>query len=212
MPLVSARCLKCDKTWTRNSDAASEPCQSCRDPEWAEEYDLEKNLGARSDYYISGERINDNGLLMTLELRGSWNRDATAQAPLCHRLKSYYRHAKGDLGVKDGRELMVSFDRLPGDSARRWGMRIRRQEPWEARRLITDRCRRHQWAIGVHLGGTSPNGFADREHCSCPSEPACEVCVVAAKFAEDRRRQGSDGTRYWTDLQHAVMRDLGKMA
>jgi hypothetical protein len=212
MPPDIGRCLKCDKTWPRNSDTASEPCPGCGDSEWAEEYDLEKTLGARNEYYVSGERINDTGLLMTLELRGSWNRDATAQAPLCHRLKSYYRHAKGDLGVKDGRELMVSFDRLPGDSGGRWGMRVRRQEPWEARRLITDRCRRHQWAIGVHLGGTSPNGFANREHCSCPPEPACEVCTMAAKFAEDRRRPGSDGTRYWTDLQHAVMRDLGKMA
>ena len=70
MPLDSVRCLKCDKTWTRNSDAASEPCPGCGDSEWAKGYDLEKNLGARNDYYISGERINDNGLLMTLDSEG----------------------------------------------------------------------------------------------------------------------------------------------
>ncbi len=212
MPRVNETCLKCDRSWSRDPQAPREPCPGCGDPEWDHEYDLAQYLGARNDYYVVGERISENGLLMTLELLGSRNRSAAAQAPLCHRLKSYYRHAKNDLGSRDGRELMVSFDLLPGDPDRRWGMRIRQQEPWEARRLITDRCRRHRWAIGVYQGGTSPNGFADREHCSCPSEPPCEVCIVAARFAEDRRRPGSDGTRHWTDLQHAVMRDLGLMA
>lgn len=212
MPGANGKCLKCDKGWTRSPDGPMEPCPRCGDLEWDREYELQNHLGARNDYYVTGERISENGLLMTLELSGSWNRDVTAQAPLCHRLKSYYRHAKNDLGSKDGQGLMVSFDRLPGDPDGRWGMRIRQQEPWEARRLITDRCRRHRWAIGVYLSSTGINNSADREHCSCPSEPPCEVCVVAAMFAEDRRRPGSDGTRYWTDLQHAVMRDLGRMA
>jgi hypothetical protein len=209
MPPESARCKKCDKTWTQKSNTAGERCPGCGDTEWAKEYDLEKTLGAGNDYYISRERISDSGFLMSLDLRWVWNRDTTAQAPLCHRLKSYYRHAKGDLGVKDGRELIVSFNR---DSGGQWQMRLRRQEPWEARRLITDRCRRHQWAIDVHLRSRSPNWQDDLEHCSCPSEPACEVCVVAAKFAEGRRRPGNDGDRYGTELKHAVMRDLGQMA
>ena len=85
----------------------------------------EGNPGARNEYYVFGERISENGLLMTLDLRGAWNRSSAAQAPLCHRLKSYYRHAKGDLGVRDGRELMVKFDRSGDGLQDRWGMEIR---------------------------------------------------------------------------------------
>lgn len=212
MPPMQVRCRKCDKQWTRDDGLPPEACPGCGDGEWDREYGLENYLGARNDYYVAGEEISASGLLMTLELRGSWNRGATARAPLCHRLKSYYRHAKADLGVKDGRELMVSFDRSADGPNQPWTMRIRRQEPWEARRLVTDRCRRHQWAIGVYQNSLNINAHADRDHCSCPSDPPCEVCVIGSKFAEDRRRPGSDGTRYWTDLQHAVMRDLGLMA
>ena len=50
---------------------------------------------------------------MTLMLQGSWNPDASATAPLCHRLKEDYQPRKNDLGVKDGRELVITFDRAP---------------------------------------------------------------------------------------------------
>lgn len=212
MPSPTSRCLKCDKSWNGPPASGTEPCPGCGEREWDQEYDLSKTLGARNDYYVSAERISENGLLLTLELRGSWNRDTVHQAPLCHRLKSYYRHAKGDLSVQDGRELMVVFDKISGDPQGRWGMRIRRQEPWEARRLVTDRCRRHQWAIRASRDSYDVNAFGDQIHCTCPPAPECEVCTVAARFAADRRRPGSDGARYWTDLDHAVKRDLGLMA
>jgi hypothetical protein len=205
-------CLKCNAGWRHGKIPPGGTCPVCGQPEWDKEYDLSSFLGAGNDYYVAGERIGENGLLMDLDLRLSSNRSSTFRAPLCHRLKSYYRHAKGDLRVDDGRELMVSFDGVAGHPDRRWSMKVRRQHDWEARRLVTDRCRRHQWAVSVYLGGTNPNFPADREHCGCPTSSACEVCVVAAKFAEDRRRPGSDGARFWPDLQHAAMRDLGLMA
>jgi hypothetical protein len=56
------------------------------------------------------------------------------------------------------------------------------------------------------------NAMADQILCACPAEPPCEVCVYAGKFAEHRRRRESDGTRFWTELNDAVQRDLGRLA
>jgi hypothetical protein len=212
MPGASAKCLKCDRACTRNPAAPIEPCPGCGDREWDREYDLTQHLGPGNEYYIVGERISENGLLMSLELLSALNRNATAQAPLCHRLKSYYRHAKNDLGSRDGHGLMVSLDLLPGDPEGRWGIRIRQQTGWEARRLVTDRCRRHQWAVGVVRQSDDINASGDLVHCTCPADPACEVCTLAAKYSLERRTQPQYGARYWTPLQHAVMRDLGLMA
>jgi hypothetical protein len=209
MPGANGKCLKCDKGWARSPGPAIEPCPDCGDREWDHEFDLENHLGAGNDYYITGERISEHGLIMTLQLRGSLNRNATAQAPLCHRLKSYYRHAKNDLGSKDGRALVVSFDRLPGDAGGRWGMRIRQQQPWEARRQVTDGCRRHQWAIQVVRDSDTVNAIGDQMHCACPTDPPCEVCTIAEEYSLERRTQPVYGRRLWSRLQQAVHRETG---
>ena len=123
-------CLKCDKSWSRNSDSPDRGCPGCGARDWNQEYSLEQHVGARNDYNVVEERVGE-GHLMTLMLQGTWNPAASAMAPLCHRLKEDYRHRKNDLGVKDGRELVVTFDRATsGPNAGRWIFAdIRRRPP-----------------------------------------------------------------------------------
>jgi hypothetical protein len=208
---MKLKCLRCGVGWKGDPAKQAPTCPGCGSPEWSKEYDLENYVGARNEYFVVGERVGE-GHLMTLEVSGTWNRAANAAVPLCHRLKEDYRHRKGDLAAHEGRELVVSFDRRPGDSAGRWEITVRRRTPQEMRKELTDACERHRWAIRAVRESYAINNAADRIHCACPTEPACEVCAVAGKFAEDRRRPGSDGTRYWADLQHAVGRDLGLLA
>lgn len=203
--------MKCGQGWTRDLSSPRRPCTGCGAVDWDQEYALENYVGARNEYYVVGERVGE-GHLMTLELVGTWNRNATASVPLCHRLKDDYRHRKSDLHATHGRELVIAFDRIPGDPQSRWGLNLRPLTAFENRRERTDVCRRHQWAIRAVRESYDINGAADKIHCACPSEPSCEVCTVAAQFAEDRRRPGSDGTGHWADLQNAVMRDLGRLA
>jgi hypothetical protein len=212
MAPVGAGCLKCDKGWNRDPAAPIGECPGCGDIEWNREYNLSDYIGTQNEYYVVGEHISENGPLMRLDLVGTWNRASAVAVPHCHRRKSYYRHAKNDLGSKNGRGLIVSFSRESVAPNGDWLMRVRQQTPSEARRLVTDNCARHQWAIKVVRHADNVNALGDQMHCSCPADPACEVCTVAAKYAYERRTQPQTGTRSWAPLQHAVMRDLGMMA
>jgi hypothetical protein len=57
------------------------------------------------------------------------NRSNRASVRLSHRLKSMYRHQKGDLSVKDGRELLVKFERPGhGRDSGMWVIHTRRKD------------------------------------------------------------------------------------
>ncbi len=209
MSQINERCLKCDRSWNRDSDSPAHACPGCGARDWNQEYHLNQHLGARNDYYIVEERVGE-GHLMTLMLQGSWNPDASATAPLCHRLKEDYRRRKNDLGVKDGRELVITFDRAPnGPNAGRWILADIRRRPPPPPNTDPD-CRRHKWAVRAARESIDINGAADRIFCTCG--PKCEVCTLAGLFVQDRRDPAGDGTRYWTDLQHSVSRSLGLIA
>jgi len=196
----------CDKGWSRRADQPRHPCPRCGEVSWDAEPDLAVNVGERMEYRIV-EVETDPHLIMCLGLVSTQTRTNNARVRLPHRLKETYRHAVKDHGWRDGIGLIIRFEKS-GDG---WGFVLRPPTRAEERKLRTDDCRRHQWAIGAYQSSLSINAPADQIHCTCPADPSCEVCKVAAQFAEDRRRPQSDGTRYWTDLQHAVMRDLGRM-
>jgi hypothetical protein len=198
------KCVMCDKGWSRPPDRPRHPCPQCVESAWDVEPELSRFVGEQMEYRIV-EVTTDPHLVLSLGLSWIGNRSNSARVRLPHRLKETYRHAVKDHGWKDGIGLVIKFEKADD----KWGLYLRPPTSFEARKVRTDACRRHQWAFGIHQPPFDINGFADQMHCSCPADPACEVCTVAARFAEDRRRPGSDGTRYWTDLHHAVMRDLG---
>jgi hypothetical protein len=194
----------CDQGWSRPAEKPRHPCPRCGEPAWDVEPELSRFVGTRMEYRIV-EVVTDPHLVLSLGLSGVATRENSARVRLPHRLKETYRHAVKDHGWKDGIGLVITFDKA-GD---KWGIFLRPPTSVELRRERTDACRRHQWARGIHLPPFDVNGFADQIHCSCPTDPACEVCVVAAQFAVDRRLPGSHGDRYWDELRNAVMRDLG---
>jgi hypothetical protein len=197
----------CNKGWSRSPDQPRHPCPRCGEVAWNVEPDLSGSIGERTEYRIV-EVETDPNLVMSLGLVWTLNRANNARVRLSHDLKETYRHAVKDHGWKDGRGLIIRFEKTGGQ----WGFTLRPPTTGEERRVLTDSCRRHQWAIRVYRDSYDINGAADRIHCTCPADPSCEVCEVSVRFAEDRRRPGSDGARFWPDLQHAVMRDLGLVA
>jgi hypothetical protein len=198
------KCVMCDKGWSRPPDNPRHPCPQCGETAWDLEPSLNHFVGESMEYRIV-EVETDPHLVLSLGLSGMANRANSARVRLPHRLKETYRHAVKDHGWKDGVGLVIKFDKV----ADRWGISLRLPNPFEVRKERTDACRRHQWALGSHRPPFDVNGFADQMHCSCPVDPGCEVCGVAARFAEDRRRPGSHSDRYWAELQNAVLRDLG---
>lgn len=200
------KCVTCGQGWSRPPDQPRYPCPHCGEPAWDVEPDLSSLVGERTEYRIV-EVETDPHLVMSLGLAWVGNRHNNARVRLPHRLKESYRHAVKDHGRKDGLGLIIRFER----EGNRWGISLRPPTPSEARKERTDACLRHRWALGVQHPPFDINGFADQMYCTCPADPGCEVCIVAARYAEDRRRPGSHGDRYWTDLQNAVMRDLGLM-
>lgn len=205
--LIHEKCVMCDKGWSRRPDQPRHPCPRCGEVAWDTEPELSANVGQGMNYRIA-EVETDPHLVMSLGLVWIENRANMARVRLPHSLKETYRHAVKDHGWKDGIGLIIRFEKAAG----RWGFALRPPTVPEARRERTDQCRRHQWAVRVHLESYDMNAAADRMHCTCPADPPSEVCQIAAAFAEDRRMPGSEGTRYWTELQHSVMRDLGRMA
>lgn len=93
-------------------------CPQCEHTDWNQEPNYHLWLGAWNDYEILGESVGGD-LIMWLELKLVGG-TATARPPLTHRLKEVYRHARSDLGVKDGRGLIIQFRPVRGDS-----------NPWE---------------------------------------------------------------------------------
>lgn len=82
------------------------------------------------EYEVYDEEIDSNQV-MTLGLVWIDNHANNARVQLSHRLKSMYRHQKGDLSVKDGRELIVSFDRpSAGPDKGRWIIKAKRRPKW----------------------------------------------------------------------------------
>lgn len=114
MPIVE-HCLRCGKSWSREPQHQRHACPGCGDSHWDSEPTLD-NLGKGTEYAIVRER-SGRGLILTLELQWTQNEKNNANAVLSHRLKARYRHMKGDLGVKDGRECVIVFDRMTDD---RW--------------------------------------------------------------------------------------------
>lgn len=102
------RCLRCDASWERDSTENRHPCVRCGEPQWDTEISLDSYIGARNEYEIVRESVDQN-LVITLELQAVHFSHAPI-APLSHRLKNKYRHAKADLSVKDGRGLIIVFE------------------------------------------------------------------------------------------------------
>lgn len=209
---MKTTCLRCGKGFEVREGSTTEPCPGCgtRDPR--AEADLGTGVGRRGEYRILEERQGP-GNVMTLMLVGTWNPQATAAVELNHRLLSDYRHMKGNLNLADGRDGVITFDvAAEGDLKGKWVIsNLRRRTVREVRAEQTAKCRRHTWAVRASRESFDVNGPANKMHCSCPPPP-CEVCRLATLFAIDRRRPGSDGTKYWADLQHAVLRDIGWLA
>lgn len=201
------KCAMCDKGWSRQPDSPRHPCPQCGEAAWDVEPDLGRAVGESMEYRVA-EVETDPHLIMSLGLVWPLNSGNRPRVRLPHRLKETYRHAVKDHGWKDGRGLIIRFTRSNGA----WGLSLRPPTESEERRVRTDTCQRHQWALGIHRPPFDINRFADQIHCSCPADPSCEVCMIAAQFAEDRRRPGSHGDRFYSHLQNAVMRDLGLMA
>jgi hypothetical protein len=196
----------CGQGWSRPQGEPRHPCTGCGERIWDTEPDLSYFIGEGTEYRVT-EVETDPHLVMRLVLVWPLNRGNNAQVRLPHRLKETFRHAVQDHAQRGGIGLMVKFARAEG----RWGLFVRVPTPFEERRWRTDDCRRHKWALGIVLPPFDINAFADRIHCTCPVDPPCEVCMLAAQFAEDRRRPGSIGDRYVAELQNAVNRDLGRL-
>lgn len=209
---MKENCLRCGIGWERQPSEPRHECTGCGVPNWDDEVDLGPRVGAGTEYRILEER-EGRGAVVTLMLTGRPRTNASASVELNHRLKSAYRKLKGDQRLDDPTEGVIAFDRATnGDDKGKWVITgFRRRSAAEVRRERTDACRRHSWAMGVKLPPFDINRRADQILCTCPLEPTCEVCHFAALFAQDRATPGSDSTRYWTDLQHAVERDLGWM-
>lgn len=125
---TAEHCQKCGKTWSQEPGHPRQSCPGCGDGQWKLENSLD-NLGRLTEYRIVRER-SGRGLVITLELAWVQNETNNAVAALPHRLKSKYRHMKGDLGIKDGRGCVVTFDKLPDG---RWDItELRRGEPRSA--------------------------------------------------------------------------------
>jgi hypothetical protein len=93
---------------------------------WDREADF-VNVAQEMDYEVSDEQV-DHNLMMTLRVRWTLNRANNGVASLSHRLKETYRHQKGDLHVQDGRDLLVTFYKLPSsDNPDRWELKVRRK-------------------------------------------------------------------------------------
>jgi hypothetical protein len=118
---VNERCLRCGRGWTRGADQERHPCPECGEPLWDTEFPLDNLVGVGLEYGVYEEAVGPH-LILTLGLRWTQNRNNNTRVPLSHRLKETYRHAKGDLAVKDGRELVVSFEKLNG----RWVLHVKR--------------------------------------------------------------------------------------
>ena len=103
-----AHCLRCDKQWEPGPDRARDPCPQCGEPNWDKEVDLGPYLMPLQAYRITNERM-DQAMVLTLELQAVDVRHST-HAVLSHRLKTTYRHQKGDLSVKDGKELIITLE------------------------------------------------------------------------------------------------------
>lgn len=127
---VKERCLRCDESWSRTSPTPTASCRRCGDANWATEFELGQLVGIGMEYEVYEETVSPS-LVLTLGLMWTENHRNNARVPLCHRLKSTYRHAKSDLGVKDGRELVVWFDRpISGPQAGFWQINIKRRPRW----------------------------------------------------------------------------------
>jgi len=102
------RCLRCDATRERRPTEERRPCPKCGETQWGTEVPLDSQIGSRNEYEIIRETIDQN-LITTPEPQGVHFSHAPI-APLSHRLKNTYRHAKADLAVKDGRGLIIVLE------------------------------------------------------------------------------------------------------
>jgi hypothetical protein len=210
---MKENCLRCGKGWERDPSDSRRECRGCGASNWNEEVDLSAKVGAGMEYRILEER-EGRGAVVTLTLTGRPGNNVSASVELNHRLKCDYRKFKGDQRLDDPAEGVIAFDRATnGEDKGKWVISsFRLRSAAEVRREQTDACRRHVWARGVRVPPFDINGRADLLMCTCPQQPPCEVCHFAALYARDRAIPGSDASRYWPDLQHAVARDLGFMA
>jgi len=79
------------------------------------------------EYEILEESM-DPHQIMRLELIWPLNRMNRTSVVLSHRLKTMYRHQKGDLSVKDGRELLIKFQKPDwGPNKGRWVIHTKRK-------------------------------------------------------------------------------------
>lgn len=84
-------------------------------------------MGRGTEYEIYDERIDENQVI-TLFVMWPPNTANNAVVPLSHRLKSIYRHQKGDLHIEDGRGLLITFDLAEsGENKGQWILRVRRK-------------------------------------------------------------------------------------
>ncbi|MFZ0891210.1 MAG: hypothetical protein WB778_06580 [Thermoplasmata archaeon] len=207
---MKEKCLRCGIGWECDPEEPRHECRGCGAPNWDEEVNLATRVGAGMEHWILEER-ELRGAVLTLELSGRPRNNVSANVELNWRLKCDYRKMKGDLRLDNPREGVIAFDQATnGEDKGKWVISsFRRRSPWEIRREQTDACRRHAWARGVRNPPFDLNRRADQILCTCPPQPPCEVCHLASLFAQDRVIPGSDGTRYWADLDNAVIRDLG---
>lgn len=194
----------CGKGWSRRPEVPRHTCPQCGEAAWDVEPDLAKVIGERTEYRVV-EVETDPSLVMTLGIVWPLNPANNARVRLSHRLKETYRHAVRDHGGKNGVGLIVRFEK----SGTRWGLSMRAPSANEERKVRTDQCKRHQWAIKLIRQSDNTNALGDQMHCSCPLDPPCEVCQLAATYSLERRIRPQTSPHFWTLLQQAVMRDLG---
>ena len=106
---IKERCVRCGTGWTRDDSEARHPCPACGSPQWDIEQQLD-NVGRGTEYEIYDERVDQNQVI-TLFVRWPRNTANNAVVPLSHRLSASYRHQKGNLAAKDGRGLLITFDK-----------------------------------------------------------------------------------------------------
>ena len=209
---MKENCLRCGIGWERRPEQPRRACTGCGTADWDVEVDLAAHIGARMEYRIVEERQQGPGYVMSLDLQGIRTTGDLPTVELNHRLLVDYRKVKGNLNLPDGRDGVISFDRaIAGEAKGKWVItNFRLRHPHEVRREITQACPRHKWAIKVVLESNDINALGDQLHCACPADPPCEVCTLGAQFSFDRRKYPSQ-TRHWSELNHAVRRDLGQM-
>ena len=202
------KCVMCGMGWTRKLDQPRAPCPHCGEKNWDVEPDLSQVVGERTEYRII-ERRDDDNLILNLGLAWIGNPDNNTQVRLPHRLKEKLRHAANDLTHGDYDKLVLSFQKINGE----WKIYFRAMTQNEMRRAQTDRCRRHQWAIGIVQENFLINLRADLYQCDCPQDPPCNVCELAAKLAKARAtKEGeNEAGQLYIQLEAAVRQDLGRI-